>query len=50
MKDPGMRSECAKVRVHVPDHSKDKAATQNVKAATESFLQKIMLQNARATS
>lgn len=49
MKDSGMRCEGAKIRVHIPDHSKDKAA-QSIKAATESFLQKIMLQNARATS
>lgn len=47
MKDPGSLQNCATVRVHIPDHSKDKAA-QAVKTATEKFIQQMMQSNIRA--
>lgn len=49
MKDPGALQNCAKVRVHIPDHSKDKAA-QVVKTATERFIQQIMQANIKTAN
>ena len=41
MKDPGAQIQGAKIRVHIPDHSKEERA-ERIKTATEVFIQKVM--------